>query len=88
MATSILAFAGNVSGVMAMVSPLFVWSAIVIVLAALIILCISVEVWRHMGKHRSHSIKNSFGRHFRNLVQIGSEREEMYVPGDPFPWEH
>lgn len=52
--------------------PLITWSAIVgILLLAVIVRTIILFINSRKGK-----------RHFR-LIEIGSEREEFFVPGDP-----
>lgn len=94
METLILAIVGNIAGTMAGVSPLMVWGTIVVALAVLIIGCICVEIGRRVRSNRCRSMLHDSSRtahprrHSHHVVRMGSEREAMFVPGDPFPWQH
>ncbi len=53
-----------------MTTPLFIWASIVALLVVIFMVKLIASV-----KHGSNS----------HLVEIGSEREEFFVPGDPLP---
>lgn len=92
MEISMMAIIGNIAGTIEGVSPLLVWSAIVVALAVLITVCAGAEICRRMRRSRAtanDTQQTARSRRQRRLtIRMGSEREEMFVPGDPFPWKH
>lgn len=95
METSVIAFiTANLTGMLGTISPMAVWSAIVLALTILIAFCIGAEVRRRIRRDRCRGLI----RQQRTLsatpqptrrssaLKMGSERESMFVPGDPYPW--
>lgn len=93
METLIMTIVGNIGGMIGGLSPLYVWSAIVVALGVLLTVCGIAEMGRRLRGRRCREAVHGTrrpalgGRHSHSVVEMGTEREEMFVPGDPFPWE-
>lgn len=59
-----------------MTTPMITWISVVACIAALVIIRTVLSAFH--SHHRRHA-----HRPLHHLIEIGSEREEFFVPGDP-----
>lgn len=59
-----------------MITPMTVWICMAALVSAIIIARFAVAVSRLSGK-----------RHRPHLIELGNEREEFWIPGDPDPYK-
>ncbi len=72
-----------------MTTPLIIWFFIMTVITVILAIRIAAAA-RHSHLHpmRVHShTRHQSHRHSHPFVSIGTEREELFVPGDPMPYD-
>lgn len=63
-----------------MTTPMITWISVAAFIAALVIIRTVLSAFHSLQHRHAHSRASHLHHH---LIEIGSEREEFFVPGDP-----